>query len=104
LPKRCSAARSRRRHRSAPTCSRRSSIAGRLRGQLDFATATQRESVELYRGVLLQALREAEDALAGTEQSRRRAGLLEDVIAQARENLAGWRGCNMSKGWPIYRP
>lgn len=58
---------------------------GRLRGQLDFATAAQRESVELYRGVLLQALREAEDALAGTEQSDRRAGLLEDVIAQARE-------------------
>jgi outer membrane protein TolC len=58
---------------------------GRLRGQLDFASAAQRESVELYRGVLLQALREAENALAGTEQSRRRADLLQDVIAQARE-------------------
>ncbi|HZG44819.1 MAG TPA: efflux transporter outer membrane subunit [Allosphingosinicella sp.] len=58
---------------------------GRLRGQLDFATATQRESVELYRGVLLQALREAEDALAGTEQSRRRADMLANIIAQARE-------------------
>ena len=58
---------------------------GRLRGQLDFASATQRESVEQYRGVLLQALREAEDGLAGTEQSRRRAGLLQDVIAQARD-------------------
>jgi NodT family efflux transporter outer membrane factor (OMF) lipoprotein len=58
---------------------------GRLRGQLDFASATQRESVERYRGVLLQALREAEDGLAGTEQSRRRADLLEDVIAQARD-------------------
>lgn len=58
---------------------------GRLRGQLDFASAVQKESVEQYRGVLLRALREAEDALAGTEQSRLRAGLLDDVIAQARE-------------------
>jgi outer membrane protein TolC len=35
--------------------------------------------------VLLRALREAEDALAGSEQSRVRAGLLDDVTAQARE-------------------
>lgn len=58
---------------------------GRLRGQLDFATATQRESVERYRAVLLQALREAEDALAAAEQSRQRAGLLAEVSAGARE-------------------
>jgi outer membrane protein TolC len=58
---------------------------GRLRGQLDFASAVQRESVEQYRSVLLRALREAEDALAGTEQSRVRAGLLDDVTVQARE-------------------
>jgi outer membrane protein, multidrug efflux system len=57
---------------------------GRLHAQLDSATATQHEAVQLYRGALLQALREAEDALAGTEQSRRRAALLDQAVEEAR--------------------
>ena len=57
---------------------------GRLRGELDFATATQVETVELYRRALLVALREAEDALAAVEQSRRREALLADAVEEAR--------------------
>ena len=57
---------------------------GRLRGELDFASGVQRESVELYRAALLLALREAEDALAATEQSRLRAALLDQIVEEAR--------------------
>jgi outer membrane protein, multidrug efflux system len=58
---------------------------GRLHGALGEASATQRESVELYRAALLQALREAEDALAGAAQSRERALLLDRIVGDARE-------------------
>jgi outer membrane protein, multidrug efflux system len=58
---------------------------GRLRGALGEASATQRESVELYRAALLQALREAEDALAGAAQSRERSLLLDRIVGDARE-------------------
>lgn len=57
---------------------------GRLHARLDGTTATQHESVQLYRSALLQALREAEDALTGTEQSRQRATLLEEAAIEAR--------------------
>ena len=57
---------------------------GRLRGELDFASGVQRESVELYRAALLSALREAEDALTATEQSRQRAALLDQIVEEAR--------------------
>ncbi|WP_166042119.1 efflux transporter outer membrane subunit [Sphingosinicella sp. YJ22] len=57
---------------------------GRLRGELDFASGAQRESVELYRSALLSALREAEDALVATEQSRQRAALLDQIVEEAR--------------------
>jgi outer membrane protein TolC len=57
---------------------------GRLNGQLYAATATQRETVELYRKTLLTALAEAEDALAGVEQSRRRQQLIDRMVEDAR--------------------
>lgn len=57
---------------------------GRLRGELDFSSGVQRESVELYRSALLQAFREAEDALAGAEQSRARVALLDQIVEEAR--------------------
>jgi NodT family efflux transporter outer membrane factor (OMF) lipoprotein len=60
---------------------------GRLRGELAGATATQAETVEVYRRTLLTALAEAEDALAGVEQSARRQQLIDQVVAEAREAL-----------------
>jgi NodT family efflux transporter outer membrane factor (OMF) lipoprotein len=57
---------------------------GRLTGELGVATATQRETVELYRGALLTALAEAENALAATAQSRTRQKLLESARGEAR--------------------
>ena len=55
----------------------------RLRGELGVAAAVQAESVELYRGALLGALAEGENALAATEQSRTREILLESIVAEA---------------------
>jgi NodT family efflux transporter outer membrane factor (OMF) lipoprotein len=57
---------------------------GRLKGELSFATATQAETVELYRKALLTALAEGEDALSAVEQSRAREALLEQVVEEAR--------------------
>ena len=57
---------------------------GRLRGELAFATAQQAETVELYRGTLLAALAEAEDALTAVEKSRARQALLDQVVEEAR--------------------
>ena len=57
---------------------------GRLRGQLAATTAVQVESVELYRGALLTALAEAENALAAVAQSRARFDLLDEVVEEAR--------------------
>jgi outer membrane protein TolC len=57
---------------------------GRLKGQLAFASAVQVETVELYRAVLLRALRETEDALSAAAQSGRRHALLEQVVEDAR--------------------
>jgi NodT family efflux transporter outer membrane factor (OMF) lipoprotein len=56
---------------------------GRLNGRLASATASQHESVELYRKTLLTALKEAEDALAGVDQSAQRSALIDDVVANA---------------------
>jgi NodT family efflux transporter outer membrane factor (OMF) lipoprotein len=60
---------------------------GRLRGQLSAATASQAETVELYRRTLLVALAESEDALAGVEGSRQRQLLIERIVAEARTAL-----------------
>ncbi|HWT11865.1 MAG TPA: TolC family protein, partial [Allosphingosinicella sp.] len=57
---------------------------GRLNGELAFAGAAQRESVENYRGALLNALREAEDALTAAAEARVRHGLLAEILAEAR--------------------
>ena len=57
---------------------------GRLRGQLATTSAVQAESVELYRGALLGALAEAENALTAFEQSRARFALLDQVVEEAR--------------------
>ena len=54
-----------------------------LRGGLGSAAATQVESVELYRGALLRALGEAENALAAVEHARARETLLVDIVAEA---------------------
>lgn len=56
----------------------------RLNGELAFAGAAQRESVELYRGALLGALREAEDALTAAVESRARQILLAEILDEAR--------------------
>jgi NodT family efflux transporter outer membrane factor (OMF) lipoprotein len=58
---------------------------GRLRGNFDFASAAQVESVELYRKTLLTALRESEDALSGVDRSRAREALLAEIVRQATE-------------------
>lgn len=56
---------------------------GRIRGDFRAAQASQAESVELYRGALLAALAEAEDALAAVQHSAAREALLEDIVAEA---------------------
>jgi NodT family efflux transporter outer membrane factor (OMF) lipoprotein len=57
---------------------------GRLQGQFSQASAVQAETVELYRGTLLTALREAEDALTAVRQSAAREALLDQVVGEAR--------------------
>ena len=58
---------------------------GRLNGQLHLASAVQRESVEIYRGALLNALREAQDALTASVEARTRHALLAEIVEEARE-------------------
>ena len=57
---------------------------GRLKGRLYSATASQHESVELYRKALLNALAEAEDALSSVEESRNRQLLIDRIVEEAR--------------------
>lgn len=56
---------------------------GRLRGQLEVASAGQRESVALYRQSLLAALGEVSDALIAVDASRDRAGRMAEALASA---------------------
>ncbi|HEX8639617.1 MAG TPA: efflux transporter outer membrane subunit [Allosphingosinicella sp.] len=58
---------------------------GRLNGRLHLASAVQRESVETYRSALLNALREAQDALSATAEARTRHALLAEIVEEARE-------------------
>lgn len=60
---------------------------GRLRGQLEAASAGQRESVALYRQALLQALGEATDALSSTMLAGEREDSMEAALAAAQRNL-----------------
>ena len=56
----------------------------RLNGQLAVAGAVQRESVESYRGALLGALREAQDALTAAVEAQSRHALLDAIVEEAR--------------------
>jgi NodT family efflux transporter outer membrane factor (OMF) lipoprotein len=56
----------------------------RLRGELGTAAADQAETVELYRGTLLTALAEAENALAAVVHARTREVMLMEIVEQAR--------------------
>jgi outer membrane protein TolC len=62
----------------------------RLRGELELASAQQREAVSNYQAVLLNAFREVEDALSLVAHADEREKLLTDVEAEARltETLA----------------
>jgi NodT family efflux transporter outer membrane factor (OMF) lipoprotein len=57
---------------------------GALHARLDQAAGSQQEIVALYRGLLIRALGEAEDALTGAEQSGRRVELLDQALEEAR--------------------
>jgi len=56
----------------------------RLRGELGVAAADQAESVELYRGALLEALAEAENGLSAVAHSSAREAMLIDIVEEAR--------------------
>lgn len=58
---------------------------GRLRGNLDVATAAQRETVELYRKALLTSFQEAEDAILSVKETGTRQTMLAAAAADARE-------------------
>jgi outer membrane protein, multidrug efflux system len=60
---------------------------GRLRGQLEVASAGQRESVALYRQSLLAAVGEVSDALIAVDASRDRAGRMTAAMAGATRQL-----------------
>ena len=55
----------------------------RLRGNLEFSAASQAESVELYRQVLLTSLAEVENALSAVNRSSARETLLIEVVSEA---------------------
>ncbi len=57
---------------------------GRLRGDLEYASAYQVETVETYRRTVLQALSDVEDAQSAVLHSRERADLLEQIVDEAR--------------------
>jgi NodT family efflux transporter outer membrane factor (OMF) lipoprotein len=61
---------------------------GRLRGQLEAASATQRESVALYRQTLLAALGEVTDALAATELTAEREASAKRAFAAAQHDTS----------------
>jgi multidrug efflux system outer membrane protein len=57
---------------------------GRLRGNLMTARGQQLEAAEAYRGSLLAAMREGEDALTALDESGKRVVLLSQTIEDAR--------------------
>lgn len=57
---------------------------GRLHGEFDAASARQRESVELYRRDLLNALAEVENAISAGNRSREREQLILQSVEEAR--------------------
>ena len=57
---------------------------GRLRGQVDVATSSERELVEAYRKSILAALADVEGALAAGSRTADQEALQAQVVAQAR--------------------
>lgn len=57
--------------------------AGRLEGQLEFAEARYAELAELYRGVVVQAFRDVEDALAAVRYLRQAEAAQLEQVRQA---------------------
>ncbi|ATE61074.1 efflux transporter outer membrane subunit [Thauera sinica] len=60
---------------------------GRLRAQADIARSRQRELVEGYRGAILTALKEVEDALANTERDANQETAQREIVAEAQRAL-----------------
>ena len=58
---------------------------GQLEGELEGSKARYAELAANYRQAVLVSLQETEDALVSVDASRRRAGLLDDAVVQARE-------------------
>ena len=58
---------------------------GRLKGNLDLASARQREAVQNYREVLLAALADVETGLSAAGHARKRASILAAVTGEARQ-------------------
>ena len=58
---------------------------GRLKGELEFASASQVEAVAAYRGSIVTALSEVEDAIMAVEQARQRDALLAAIVDEARQ-------------------
>ncbi len=56
---------------------------GRLQGQLDGAAARRMELLETYRGAVLNAYQETEDAMAGVDTGNRRVADLAEAAEQA---------------------
>jgi NodT family efflux transporter outer membrane factor (OMF) lipoprotein len=60
---------------------------GRLRAQVDVARSQERALVESYRGAILQALADTDDALAAIAQSADQEALQQAIRDQARRSL-----------------
>lgn len=58
---------------------------GRIKGGVEFATARQRELVEIYRKTVLTAFQEVEDALVAVKIAQDRENILEVAMQQARK-------------------
>ena len=60
----------------------------RLSGNLDFSAAQQRESVQVYRQVLLTALTDIEGGLSTADHARKRSTILASMTSEARRTAA----------------
>jgi NodT family efflux transporter outer membrane factor (OMF) lipoprotein len=61
---------------------------GRLRGQVDLSEAQQQELLESYRGTVLQAFADSEDALIAVRYAREREAALSTAATEARRAFA----------------
>ena len=61
---------------------------GRLRGQVELSEAQQQELLEGYRGIVLQAFADAEDALIIVRYAREREAALQTAATEARRAFA----------------